>query len=582
MKHGNDVKPKKKRVFLKIILILIILVGLAGGGIFALKVAPNYVNNDITDRDNLVLNYSNVTGRMKHNLFINDNGVVYLSLEDVKNYYDKYSYYDKQYNQIVTSTDTKLAVFKLDENKVTVNGEEQDVKGGAIAKNGVYYLPISEMDDIYNIKTNKVGNKVVIESLDRKLTTANAKKNIELKSKATIFSRTIEKINSGDKLFIAETEENSLPKGWIRVRTQNGNLGYVQESKLDDKKVEREQQQPKKVMNEKVSLAWDYFSEYGKAPDNTGVKYDGVNVVSPSFFYLKLKDTEKENLNIIDVSMQANINENVGENGTKYIKWAHDNNYKVWAKFSNETLSTTIDEFSLIINDYSLRSLMISQLLNYVDKYDLDGINLDFEYMYKDDNEAFSRFIIELAPRLRAKGKCLSVDVTAPDGGENWSLCYNRNLIADISDYIVFMAYDQYGTTQMGTTAGYNWIEKNINKFINNEGIESDKIILALPFYTKLWQTKNGAVIKGTAVGMSNVASSIPSFATKEWNEDLQQYYVEYDQNGYTYKMWVEDEQSFTKKIELVNKYNLAGAGYWRKGLEPASIWTVIKSNLGL
>lgn len=582
MKHGNDVKPKKKRVFLKIVLIIIILVGLAGGGIFVLKVAPNYVNNEITDRDNLVLNYSNVTGRMKHNLVINENGVVYLSLEDIKNYYDKYSYYDKQYNQIVTSTDTKLAAFKLDENKVTVNGTVQEIKGGAIAKNGVYYLPISEMNDIYNIKTNKVGNKIVIESLDRKLTTAIAKKNIELKSKATVFSRTIEKINSGDKVFIAETDENALPKGWIRVRTKNGNLGYVQESKLEDKKVEREQEQPKKIMNEKVSLAWDYFSEYGKAPDNTGAKYDGVNVVSPSFFYLKLKDTEKENLNIIDVSMQAHINENVGESGVNYIKWAHDNNYKVWAKFSNETLSTTIDEFSLIINDYSLRGLMINELLNYVDKYDLDGINLDFEYMYKDDNEAFSRFIIELAPRLRAKGKCLSVDVTAPDGGDNWSLCYNRNLISDISDYIVFMAYDQYGTTQMGTTSGYNWIERNINKFINNEGIEPEKIIVGLPFYTKLWQTKNGAVIKGTAVGMSNVANSIPSFATKEWKEDLQQYYVEYDQNGYTYKMWVEDEQSFTKKMELINKYNLAGAGYWRKGLEPASIWTVIKDNLGL
>lgn len=582
MRHGIEEKTKKKRVFLKIIITLIILAGLAAGGLFALKVAPNYRNTDITDRNNLVLNFSNVTGRMKHNLIIDENGVVYLSFDDIKNYYDKHIYYDKQYKQIVTSTEDKLAVFKLDENKMIVNGIEQSIQGKAFENNQVYYLPISDMEDIYNVKITKADNKVIIESLDRKLTTATAKKKITIRSKTTFFSRSIEKVNSGEKVAVAETEEGTLPAGWVKVRTSKGNIGYVEKNKLENIKAEREQVVPQKFMDEKISLAWDYFTEYGKAPDNTGVVYDGVNVVSPSFFKLRLKDTGKENLNTIDLAVLAKVDENVEDEGESYIKWAHNNNYKVWPKFSNETLASTIDEFSLIINDYKLRSIMIGDILNYVDKYDLDGINVDFEYMYKDDNEAFSRFIIELAPQLHERGKCLSVDVTAPDGGDNWSLCYNRNLIGEIADYVVFMGYDQYGTSVIGTTSGYNWLERNINKFINNEGIPADKIVLALPFYTKLWQTKNGETIKGTAIGMNNVNNSIPANASKEWQEDVQQYYVQYDQGGYTYKMWVEDEKSFAKKLELVNKYDLAGCGYWRKGLESESIWKVIKDNLGL
>lgn len=580
MKHLDGEKPKHRvlKIFVKILIAIIILAGIA----FGIKVGPNYISKEITDKTNLVINYSNVTGRMKQDLFIDENDVVYLSLNDIMNYYDKNAYYDEQYNQIVTSSDTKLAVLKIDENKITINGNTKDIKGAAILKDKIYYLPISEMEEVYNIKISRKDNRVIMESLDKKLVTATAKKKIDIKLKPTFFSKTLEKVDEKEKVVIAEVEPNSLPKGWVKVRTQNGAIGYVEEKNLNSKKVEREEKVLSKQIDGKISIAWEYFSEYFKAPDNTNVKYDGVNVVSPSFFNMKLQDTGKENLTMLDVISQSKINENVGDEGIKYINWAHNNGYKVWAKVSNDTLPSTIDEFSKIINDYQIRSLMIKDILSYVDKYDLDGINLDFEYMYMKDSEAFSRFVIELAPQLREKGKCLSVDVTAPNGAENWSLCYDRNIIAEVADYIVFMGYDQYGTTAIGTTAGYNWVVNSLKNMLTYDEVPAEKLILGLPFYTKLWQTQNDKTIKGTAVGMNSISSSIPSGVEKQWIEELQQYYVEYEQGAYVYKMWIEDEESFGKKLDLVNEYNLAGAGYWRKGLESESIWKVIKNKLNL
>lgn len=578
----KETKVKKhKHTFLKIFIVLFILCVLIGGAIFALKFGPNYINRDITDRTNLVINYTNVTGKMKQEMIIEDD-IVYLSLNDIMNYYDKHIYYDNQYNQIVTTSETKVGVLKLNENKITINGVSKKINGKAFVKNDIYYLPISEMEDVYNIKVMKADNKIIIESLDKKLTTGVASKNIKIKSKTTMFSRTVEKVSKDESVVIAETEENSLKQGWIKVRTQNGNLGYVEEKEIKDKKVEREQLVLEKQIEGKISLAWDYFSEFGKAPDNTDVKYDGVNVVSPSFLYLKLKDTKQEKPSTIDLASQARVIDNIGEEGEAYINWAHSNNYKVWAKFSNETLTTTIDEFSYIINDYKLREIMIKDILNYVDKFGLDGINLDFEYMYQNDKDAFSKFVIELAPQLRAKGKCLSVDVTAPNGGENWSLCYDRNTLGEVADYIVFMGYDQYGTTTIGTTSGYNWVENSLNSMFKYDEVPSDKIILGLPFYTKLWQTKGDKTIKGTVVPMKNIQNSIPQNASKEWKEDLKQYYIQYEQGEYVYKMWIEDNESFKEKLELVNKYNLAGAGYWRKGFEDDGIWSIIKESLNL
>ena len=579
MKHVNEEKKKHKLlgVFGKLCIVLVILAGVA----FGVKFGPNYISKEITDKTNLVINYSNVTGRMKQDVLI-DKDVIYVSLNDIMNYYDKYAYYDKQYNQVVTSSDNRLAVLKIGESSIIINGESKNIKGAVFEKNGCYYLPISEMEDVYNIKVSKRDNKVIIESLDKKLTTATTKKKISIKYKPVIFSKTLEKIEQNEKVVIAEVETNSLPNGWVKVRTEKGTIGYVEKKSLNAFNVEREPKVAKKQIEGKVSIAWEYFSEYFKAPDNSNIKYDGVNVVSPSFFNMKLQDTKKENITMMDVVSQSKIIPNVGDEGIRYINWAHNNGYKVWAKVSNDTVATTIDEFSYIINDYQLRSLMIKDILNYVDEYNLDGINLDFEYMYMKDSDAFSKFVIELAPQLREKGAVLSVDVTAPNGGENWSLCYNRNLIGEIADYIVLMGYDQYGTSVIGTTSGYNWLVNSLKSMVTYDEVPTDKLILGLPFYTKLWQTKNNQTIKGIAIAMNSISSTIPESAEKQWKEELQQYYVEYQKDGYTYKMWIEDEQSFSKKLDLVNEYNLAGAGYWRKGLESTNIWNVIKEKLNI
>ena len=201
--------------------------------------------------------------------------------------------------------------------------------------------------------------------------------------------------------------------------------------------------------------------------------------------------------------------------------------------------------------------------------------------MNTEDKDVFSRFIIELKPKLQEAGMTLSVDVTAPDGGSGWSECYNRNVIGDVADYIVFMAYDQYGTgsKKAGTTAGFNWVENNLKKFIDREEIDSNKIILGIPLYTRLWVESNGTVTSKT-VNMKNIDKVLPSDVNKQWNDELKQYYVEYTEQGKTYKMWIEDEESIKNKVSLVKTYNLAGVAAWAKDREKDTIWSIIKEAL--
>ena len=559
----GEIEKKKSKIGIIIAIIIIALVLIVGaiGGYYVIK--RNYIVSKI-NQTNLIINNSNATSSLKNNVYIKD-GVVYVSKPDIYNFFDNTIIYDEKYNQVVTTSSTKIASLPIDSKQIQVNSSSTTIKAGAIIIDEVAYVPISELDEVYNIKTTYVESEdlVYIDSLDREQQTATLKKDSSIKYKPTIISATLAKAKQGDTLTIANRSDYPVPNGWTRVRTENGTLGYIQTGKLNEFKTIREKAEEKAKIEGPISLAWDYYSEYVSAPTRTG-KITGVNVVSPSFFYMTKYST-------------TNVYENVGNEGIAYVNWAHGNGYQVWPMFTNSNMSET----SKVLSDYKSRENVINQIINYIKQYNLDGINIDFEGMYEADKDNFSRLLIEIRPRLNEIGAVLSVDVTAPDGAPEWSLCYDRYTIGKVADYIMFMAYDQYGVsaTKAGTTAGHNWVEANVKKFLGQEEVKAEKIILGIPFYTRVWKESNGNVTSNV-VNIGNVNNVIPSNATKTWDEDLQQYYVEYKKGGATYKIWVEDEKSIEAKLDLVSKYNLGGAAYWEYDRATNSIWNLIKSKI--
>ncbi|MDO4391971.1 MAG: glycosyl hydrolase family 18 protein [Clostridium sp.] len=557
---------KEKRFYIyKLIVVLVFALAVW----FVLKTATNYIKDDIVGKTNLVINNSNTTKNLKNDVIV-ENGVVYVSTKDIANFFDDHIFYDNKYDQIITTSETKVATLKLNENKAKVNGSTVDLVASAKKIGEQFYLPFSEISEsVYNVETTYIEdtNTVVLVSLDRELTYANSSKKNSVKSKPTMFSKTVDKIEKGDNVTVVPSK-NGDENGWTKVTTENGKIGYVKTTTLANTKKIRDNLEMGKQIQGNVSLVWEYFSKYAKAPQRTE-KIDGVNVVAPTFF--SLSDSKK-----------GAIVANVGQAGQNYINWAHSNGYRVWPWVANEaTNKADKDLTSEILNDYKLREKLISSIVSAVEMYNLDGINLDFENMYESDKDAYSRLVIELAPRLKELGKVLSVDVTAPDGSPDWSLCFNRNVIGDVADYVIFMAYDQHNqsSTEAGTVAGCDWVEANINKFLGQEGVKPEKIILAMPFYTRVWNVTDGG-LSSSAVDMKSQSTLIPDDAKITWDDSLKQNLAEYEKNGRTYKVWMEDAKSLKCKLDLVKKYNLAGGAFWRKDQETSDVWKVINENL--
>lgn len=562
---AKRMKEKNERNSSKLILnIFIVIVFLAIlGGVFYLS--PNYIREDYDGKTKVLINNNNVTLKMKNDVYIDENNNVFLSLADVRNYFDKYIEYDKENGDIITTSEINIAKMSTRDTKIDINGEEEELNSSAIEKNDTIYLPFSEISEkVYDVDLEyiKDTNTIIIDSLDRKQEVANTTKETKLKYKPQTLSGTLEKLEANEQVVYIEETNN-----WVEVRAKDGTIGYIKKEDLGNIEVAREAKEYIEKVEGKVNLVWDYYSEYVDAPDRTGENMDGVNVVSPSFFSL----TRGSNGEIYD---------NAEDGGAEYIEWAHNNNYQVWAMFSNNSLKDTTSQ---ILNDYEKRETMIENLMNLVEKYNLDGVNVDFENMNESDKDVYSRFLIELAPRLKKIGKTLSVDVTAPDGSETWSLCFDRNTIANVADYIVFMAYDQYGTSsnEAGTTAGYNWVEANIKKFLGQEDVDPEKIILGIPLYMRLWEEEEDGTAKPEVVNMRNMFDVLPENQVATWDEELKQYYVEYEEDGKKYKMWIENEKSVGEKINLANQYNLAGIAFWEKDRETNDeFWTFVKEQL--
>ena len=550
---------KSRNIIIKVIIVLLALLII---GFIAIK-AETLIKEKTDGKINLIINNNNVTSRLKNKVKIDD-GIIYVSMDDIKNFFDKYIYIEEETNEIITTYDDKIASIGFDANKLTLNGSTKKISAHALKDDETVYMPISEMQDVYNIELKNIEDTkvITIDSLDREQIKANAKSKISIKSKGRFFSKTVDKVQKGETVILVDNGQDS---GWTKIRTQKGKVGYVKANKLTDITTIREAKERTKQITGKVDMFWDYYSQYVKAPDRTGQTIEGVNVVSPSFFYLDKND--------------GTLKDNVGDAGIAYINWAHSNGYKVWPMIANAEAGIKIT--STILNSYTKRQELIESIVQKCAQYDIDGINVDFENIYEADKDKYSRFIIELMPRMLEMGMVTSVDVTAPDGDPNWSLCFDRNVLGDVADYLVFMAYDQYGTssTKPGTTAGLNWVETSLKKIIDYDQVDTQKIILGMPFYTRQWTvTADGQIKDRTVVSMMNI--KIPNNVEKQWDDTLKQYYIEYASGKNTVKMWIEDGTSIKEKVSLVSKYNLGGTSCWRKDMETSNVWTIIKDEL--
>lgn len=338
---------------------------------------------------------------LKNEIYIDENDVIYISKNDIEKNFDNTIYYNNAEKELITTFNKHIALLKIDESFMVVNDSNVELKSPLIEKEKNVYLPISEMGIVYDLEFeySKENNMVIADSLSKEKKQALTLKKMNLKEKPNMFSGKIEKLEQGEYVVIISEEGK-----YTKVRSSDGNIGYVKTKKISDAEKIRDNWIETQV---NVNILKD-ASDMSKKYSDVSLSSEKTNVVIPTFFYIDTNGT------ILDKTASTT------EDYTKYMNWIKEKNIEVWATLANNI------EVSNSLRTYSERNKIINSLYYTLVEHQFSGVNINFEKI--DDVNSFNRFIIELAPRLKELG--LKVSIT-----------YNKNVDKDklnnIVDFII-------------------------------------------------------------------------------------------------------------------------------------------------
>ena len=488
-------------------------------------------------------------------------GEPYVPLKFIQEKLDPHAHWDPA-GVIVVTTKDKVIKLKTDSLTAYVNQHPARLQFPVTIENDEPYVPAHTLEVLYPVTTvqNVEVGMFTIKRLDRLIRVSTLTSDAILRTTPSIFGLRSKKVMEGEKVNIYGEEGR-----WVQVETEDGLCGFITANHLGEVREEPPLIEdpldyvPKPLRGDKVVLAWEQV--YSVNPD-TSKLYDmpGLNVVSPTWFHLADDQGEIEN--------RADIT---------YVNWAHSKGYQVWALFSN---SFDPEITSTVLRSSELRDKVISQILIHSRIYKLDGINIDFENVNLEDGPYLTQFVREMTPLLHEQGLTVSIDITVKSKSPNWSLFLERDELSQVVDYVMLMSYDQYpqGSTVPGPVSSIPWTESNIIKTL--EEVPNSKLVLGIPFYTRLWtETKEDGTTKVTskALGMKSISDWLAREGVTPWYDpETGLFYGEKTIGNATHKVWIEDDTSVTKRLELVKKYDLAGVAAWSRGFETEDIWETI------
>ena len=232
------------------------------------------------------------------------------------------------------------------------------------------------------------------------------------------------------------------------------------------------------------------------------------------------------------------------------------------------------------------RSSLAKEIAQKVITLGCDGVNIDIQNLTEADRAAFSDFVKLLNTELPAS-KTLSVCVAANPWGVNigWQGSYDYAALGSTSDQIFVMTYDEsYTGGPPGAVASLPFVEKSISYALKY--VPASKVVMGIPFYGRYW--KQGSSEGGYAITVSDVERLLSTCKATTWYDSKAQcaratLTVSATDNAIiwgsnklsvgTYDIWYENATSIEKKLSLVSKYSLLGAGSWALGQEPSHFW---------
>lgn len=506
-------------------------------------------------------------------------------------YYIEYSVVRDQINKrFYWDPNEKVMLYTLPGGNVTVQADSSEYTEISESKSEDYVILKTEGSTAYialpfiQAYTNMeysvydAPNRAVITSEWGEIETALIRHDTQVRYRGGVKSPILKEVSKSDKVTVLEDEDD-----WMKVATEDGVIGYVKTNALKNRKTEtisREFEEPVYTnisKDQTINLAWHNVSN---ADANNYVSQmlaetKGLTTIAPTWF--SIADTEGNMTSL---------------GSADYVSYAHQSGLEVWAVLRDfHGGINSYDETYEVLSYTSRRTRLIDQVIAAAQELGVDGINLDFELISTQCGEHYVQFVRELSVRCRQNGLVFSVDNYVP---QPYNEHYDLEEQGTVADYVIIMGYDEHtdSSYEAGSVASLGYVEQGIADAL--EKVPETKLIAGIPFYTRLWfetpKTEEELAaeagteaasypnkISSEALGMDEAQEALTNAGVQaQWDDNTRQNYAEWEADGGTYKIWLEDNQSLEEKLKVISDNDLAGVAEWRLGWENASVWDLI------
>lgn len=220
-----------------------------------------------------------------------------------------------------------------------------------------------------------------------------------------------------------------------------------------------------------------------------------------------------------------------------------------------------------ILHDDDNQNKLITNILNIMYKKGYGGLDIDFEYIYPEDKDAYISFINKVKMIITRYNYFLSVAVAPKNSDDQKGILYEAHdyeRIGEVADHVILMTYEWgYSGGPARAVAPIDLVQEVLDYAV--EKIPPGKLLMGIPNYGYDWTLP---YVKG------NLAKSVGNYDAVDIARNYRQsinysykdqapYFNYYDSAMNKHEVWFEDARSIRSKLELVIKYNLEGISYW-------------------
>ncbi|MGM7701642.1 glycosyl hydrolase family 18 protein [Pseudalkalibacillus sp. Hm43] len=277
------------------------------------------------------------------------------------------------------------------------------------------------------------------------------------------------------------------------------------------------------------------------------------------------------------------------ENDQQLLDVAKANNMKPIMTITNikEGAEFDTDLATAILKSDEVQNTLISNIDKEMKNKGYKGINVDFEFLGKENKERYNSFLRKLVKKMRPQGYEVSTAVAPKVKADQKGVLYEGHdykAHGEIVDYVIIMTYEWgwSGGPPMPVSP-LPEVEKVLQYALTE--IPKEKIVMGVNLYGYDWTlpyVEGGKFAKALSVPQATRLAYTKK-AEIQYDQDSQApFYTYYDQDGKEHIVWFEDLRSMAAKFDLLKKLGLAGMSFWNLAFPYTPLWPLIKDRFNV